>query len=288
MFKTKAQMHDPVSVVSAAPSVSYIDVNPAIAERWLAQNTVNRTVRESKVRQYASDMRAGRWTHSADMICFSPDGLLLNGQHRLHAVVVSGCTITFAVQRNTPHEAMQNLDTGSARTVADVLGWRDEKSASLLGAASKLVILYRDGRIYKDNKAQAVSHGEIVDFVDFNPGIRESVAVGKATGHHVDCMGSVLSAAHFSIAEANDVDAATEFMHRLAFRTGEPAGSPVLALDKRLREIRKNRQTYSRREFLALVIKAWNFDARGQSASKLSITQRGAFAIPAPTVRRSA
>lgn len=276
---------DPVALSTGNPVVTYVDVTPAIAERWLAQNTVNRTLREAKVRQYAADMNAGRWTHSADMICFSPDGLLLNGQHRLHAVVASGCTITFAVQRNTPAEAMQNMDTGAARKVSDVLAWRGEKSAPLLGATAKLLIVYGDGRIYKDNKTQAVSHGEIADFVDLNPSIRESVSIGQSVYYHVDCAGSVLAASHFIIAAANDADIATEFMHRLAFRTSEAPGSPVLALDKRLREIRRNRQQFPTREYLALVLKAWNFDAKGVSVQKLNITQRGEFRIPAPTVR---
>lgn len=279
MFAKK--LHDPVESATK-PSISYVTITPETAERLLRSNTVNRSLREAKVRQYAADMAAGRWTHSADMICISPDGLLLNGQHRLHAVVRSGCTITFAVQRNTPPESMQNMDTGAARKISDVLGWRQEKSAPLLGAACKLVIIYQDGRIYKDNKTQAVSHGEIVDFIDMNPQIRDSVAVGQATYHHVDCAGSILAAAHFIIADVAGSGAATAFMDRLASRAGEPDGSAVLALDRRLREIRRMRQTYTQREYLALVIKAWNFDIKGAPVSKLAIIQRGEFRIPAP------
>lgn len=283
MFNKK--LHDPIETV-AKPTISYITVTPDMAERWLKTNTVNRSVREAKVRQYASDMIAGRWTHSADMICFSPDGLLLNGQHRLHAVVRSGCTITFAIQRNTPHEAMQNMDTGAARKISDVLGWRSEKNSVLLGAASKLAIIYTDGRIYKDNKTQAVSHGEIVDFIDMNPLIRDSVTVGLSTYPHIDCSGSVLAAAHFIISEASGAEDATHFFHRLSTRAGEEDGSVVLALDKRLREIRRMRQSFTPREFLALLIKAWNFDVKGTPVQKLNITQRGEFRIPDPMPRK--
>lgn len=272
--------HDPVETMGK-PSISYIAVTPEMAERWLKSNTVNRSIRETKVNQYAADMKAGRWTHSADMICFSTDGLLLNGQHRLLAVVASGCTVTFPVQRNVPAEAMQNMDTGAARKVSDVLRWRGEVNTPLLGSAAKMSILIADGRIYKNAKVQAVSHGEITDFVDLNPSLRDSVAVAQhAYQRGVDCPPTALAVSHHLIWEANSYEAATGFLERLATRVGEPELSPVLALDRRFREIRRNRAQHQNREYVALIVRAWNLDAQGKGASKLQIVQKGEFRIP--------
>ncbi|MHB1733423.1 MAG: hypothetical protein ACYCU8_08205 [Ferrimicrobium acidiphilum] len=119
-----------VTTLALESAISYVRVTPDMAQHWLANNKGNRVLRPGKIKQYAEDMQAGRWTHGADMICFGTDGTLLNGQHRLHAVIQSGCTITFVVQRNTPSDAMVNIDTGASRKVADVLRWNNEKTHS--------------------------------------------------------------------------------------------------------------------------------------------------------------
>ncbi|MHB8191597.1 MAG: hypothetical protein ACYDHP_14515 [Ferrimicrobium sp.] len=77
---------EPIMNITTLPlesGISYVRVTPDIAERWLNNNKNNRRIHEAKIKQYAEDMRQGRWTYGADMICFGTDGTLLNGQHRL-------------------------------------------------------------------------------------------------------------------------------------------------------------------------------------------------------------
>jgi len=276
-----AQQHSNVSPMAPKPTISFVTVTPDVAKRWLKGNTVNRNVRVAKVNQYASDMLAGRWTHSESMICFTSDGKMVNGQHRLLAVIQSNCAITFAVQRNVPIEAMANMDTGAARIVSDVFRWNGEKNAPLLGSTAKFALIFTDGRIYKDNKVQATSHSALVDFVDIHPELRHSVSTAQHVYAHLDCAPTVLAVAHWIIAAANNAEVADHFLNQLGSRAGEGEGSAILALDRRLREIRRTRAKYTQREFLALLIKGWNHYATGKSVEKLSIIQRGTFRIPA-------
>ncbi len=249
---------EPITNITTLPlesSISYVRVTPSLAQRWLENNENNRRIHEAKVIQYADDMRQGRWTRGADMICFGTDGTLLNGQHRLQAVVRSECTITFAVQRNTPSDAMVNIDTGVLRSVGDVLRWSNEKNADTLAAAAKLAMLYSDGRIYGNVRESSVSAAAVVAFVGDNPELRHSVTVVKRIGHYVDCPPRVIGVAHWIIANANDAEVADHFFHQLAYKGSEPEGSAVLALDRRLREIKRVRASYPARELLALLIK---------------------------------
>jgi hypothetical protein len=275
-----AHQYSSISPMMLKPTISFVTVTPEIAQRWLEGNTVNRSIRQGKVDQYASDMAAGLWTHSADTICFTPDGKLGNGQHRLLGVIQSNTTITFAVQYNVPLEAMVNVDTGSARTASDILGWNNEKNAGLLASSAKLALLYSDGRIYKDARVQATSHGAILVFIDANPELRHSVAVALRVYQRVDCYPSVLAVAHWIITCANNSDVADHFLNQLATLTGESQGSAVLALDRRFREIRRARAKHPRREILALIIKGWNYYAAGKAVDKLHITTRGTFRVP--------
>ena len=66
------------------------DVTPDMARTYLKSNTHNRPLDAARVSKYAADMRAGRWLVSPETISFDEHGVLLNGQHRLGAIVESG------------------------------------------------------------------------------------------------------------------------------------------------------------------------------------------------------
>lgn len=266
----------------AAPSAELVNVTPALAEGWLSGNTVNRKIREAAVNQYASDMIAGRWSITNDALCFSPDGLLLNGQHRLAAVIASGETVAMLVMHNVPDESMGHMDTGVKRSSADYFGFHGETHTAALAASLKLGLLYTDGRIYKDRKVQSVSNGEMQDFLAENPEIRDSVAYIYATTRGVDLAPTVKIVAHWLFSEAAGRDQADTFFELLSTRIGLPKGSPILALDSRIREMRKVRTRLTHRDELALVVKAWNYWRTGRDVRALAAKSKSAEArIPA-------
>lgn len=85
-------------------------VTPTLAAEWLKHNVNNRKVNESKVAQYAADMRSGNWTYCDTSISFLDTGKLASGQHRLLAVIASGVSIEFRVVRGIPPEDAGNID----------------------------------------------------------------------------------------------------------------------------------------------------------------------------------
>lgn len=266
------------------PEPTYITVDPETAKRWLAANTVNRTIRSTRVNQYARDMAAGRWRLSNDAIAFSPDGKLLNGQHRLNAVVESGKAITFLVVRNLPIETMTTMDSGSARTAADALHFGGEQSTHMLAAVTKLCLLCTDGRIYADNHKQTVSHGEIIDFLNAHPDIRTSVKEISSLRRSLDAPPSPTAAAHWIISQVNEVTFATYYFYQVASRANEPERSAVLAVDSRLRDLRRNGIRLSARNYIYLLIKGWNYYARDERVSNLTARPKPGmeFRIPDP------
>ena len=107
----------------AAPSYRMEVFTPAVAKAILeTQNGGNRPIRKRTVDFLASEMTLGEWQPaSADAICFDPQGNLINGQHRLSAVVQSGVTVSMLVGRNIPEEAFQVIDRGTKRSTGDDL-----------------------------------------------------------------------------------------------------------------------------------------------------------------------
>lgn len=114
------------SEVKKAPRSNEIEqrvlkVTPAHAEKWLTMNTGNRRIRPSHVRHLAKQMELGRWMLSPEPIVFSPQRLL-DGQHRLSAVLMSGCTIEASVALVQNEDVFRVLDQGVNRNNSDLMG----------------------------------------------------------------------------------------------------------------------------------------------------------------------
>jgi hypothetical protein len=69
-------------------------INPQGAEFLLIKNTINRKLRPSIVRDFARQMRLNLWReNTGEAIKITSNGHLLDGQHRLTALVKAGVTL---------------------------------------------------------------------------------------------------------------------------------------------------------------------------------------------------
>lgn len=118
-------------------------VTPAIAEELLSKNEGNRKVRNTTVAFYVDQMRRGQWKEdTGEPIKISPDGRILDGQHRLLAVVSYGEGIYFHVATNIPEDNFDVLDTGLKRAASDSLQIVGiPNSAAVAGAVKNWFVL---------------------------------------------------------------------------------------------------------------------------------------------------
>lgn len=56
-------------------------------------------------------------------IAFDITGRLIDGQHRLHAIILAGVPIQISVTRGCSASSFSILDRGSSRSASDILGW---------------------------------------------------------------------------------------------------------------------------------------------------------------------
>jgi hypothetical protein len=97
-------------------------ITPDMARRWLeAANTRNRTMSMPHCERMARDMRDGRWVLTHEGIAFSSNGRLLDGQHRLQAIVMAGVPVDMFVWFDVPAEALMTINSGRRRTLVDSL-----------------------------------------------------------------------------------------------------------------------------------------------------------------------
>jgi len=97
-------------------------VRPEMAAKWLHNaNTHNRGLSAARVSLYAADMAAGRWLQSAQPILFDERGTLMDGQHRLAAIIESNTTQTFLIIEGINKSVQLVIDSGRPRNDADKL-----------------------------------------------------------------------------------------------------------------------------------------------------------------------
>ena len=99
-------------------TMEIMDVTPELSRTWLQRNKANRYISMAKARQYAKDMKNGNWQLSPEGISFDKEGNIINGQHRLTAIDISGVTVRMAIYRNVETTV---FDRGRLRTVSNIL-----------------------------------------------------------------------------------------------------------------------------------------------------------------------
>ena len=105
-------------------------ITPALAAQYLKMNATNRRLRLNVVSKYANDMRNGNWVLTHQGIAFSDKGELIDGQHRLSAILESETPIEMLVSFGIPEKAngngvsiipMDAVDRGVPRLIGDQL-----------------------------------------------------------------------------------------------------------------------------------------------------------------------
>lgn len=148
-------------------SLSIEIVTPLMAEAYLAKNTSNRRIRKSTVTKYTSIIREGGWSLTPEPVVFGEDGVLMNGQHRLSAVVSAGSPATFLVIRGVDPSVFKTLDRGATRSTADALK-ADKKATEVARLAAVIALAKAPALVTDDQTAKFLavlgdSHSRLMD-----------------------------------------------------------------------------------------------------------------------------
>ena len=114
---------------------AYVLITPTLASRWLdrSDGKNRRKLRNPHVDRYQKIMEEGLWSsRTGDPISIDKSGYMINGQHRLWAVVLSGLSIEMRVIFGvTEDEEKHATDAGNVRTAAVSLKILSRHAATL-------------------------------------------------------------------------------------------------------------------------------------------------------------
>lgn len=153
--------------------VGFETITPDMAARMLENNPRNRSVRPDVVTKYAKDLKSGSWQMTGDTIKFDRNDALLDGQHRLYAIITSKKPMETVVVRGLDPNVIENIDNATGRTPADVLKILGFKYSIISAATARWLASIK----YNSPKASSITRTMILDFAHkHQKGIEESAA----------------------------------------------------------------------------------------------------------------
>ena len=256
-----------------SPTIQIVEVDPATAEGWLARNPNNRNLRKPVVESYARDMVSGNWMLNGETIKFDDVGRLIDGQHRLSAVVTANVSVSMAIIRGVDPTVMDTVDVGAKRTYADALKLQGEDNTTTLAAVARRAVMWQKGARTNTGAVRPTAR-EMNSFIDQNPQIRSSAELAARLSNRTLLPASVVGLCHWLFSPL-DPDDATWFLARTADGDGLPSNSPIAALRNRIVKMRVGGGRVNETEALALVIYAWNAHRSGGTRTKLQMPKGG-------------
>lgn len=261
--------------------VTSVTITPEMAKKILSNNSNNRPMKLRHLAFLCEEMRAGRWKMNGDAIRIAIDGSLIDGQHRLMAVLQTGISITTLLVTGLDPDAFDTIDSCARRSGGDTLAVAGEKNCRNLAAA----LVVADDLLAGKNdfvRSMRTSNAEVLNMLARHPEIRDSLSWGKAL---VRLAPASISVAMHYIFRRRDREKADAFFNAVATGVGLEFDSPAYLLRQRLIDNATAKAKLTRRYTAALFIKAWNSFKTGQRLKNLRFREVGDAAEQFPSVR---
>ena len=239
-------------------------ISPASAQKLLEAGHKNRPLNEARAEFIGRSIRDGRYVENGESIVLDDNERILDGQHRMRAVVLGGKTAVFyIVHIKGPSQAIfDSMDCGKTRSHGDRLALEGVKNSAMAAAITRLIITYERGVAPSSlNTAARLSTQEIyARYRKDADGISD--AIHLVVKHQRDlrqrCQMSVAGFAMFFALKQAPEKAAAFFA---GVCTGEnlALSSPAMALRNRLLQNAASKSKLPAREMQALWVIAWNY-----------------------------
>ncbi len=218
-------------------------VTPDRAAKILESGADNRKLRTHRVQRYASDMAKGKWRLTGESVRLDEKGALLNGQHRLRAVIMSGATVAMMFVTGVSSTTRLVQDTGLPKSDKD---WSalSVRAIRIVKALSRVVSPRLSSTMSEDDK------GELYTIIGADH-IEWSIANAATKGitNKAPVQGAL------AILPKLNPERAALFMSRLKEHAFPPK-SPESALDSILTSIGAKHQEHETQNALRAVVAA--------------------------------
>jgi hypothetical protein len=280
------------------PDSGYYAITPEVARAWLAFNYRNRNLRKRELSSYARDIKSGDHDVNGETIKISrplkdgedpeiPAGhsVVLDGQHRMRAVIKSGKPIVTLVAYGLDPSVSHTIDSGVRRIQADVFRMSGEKHSAVLASLVRRAWAYEEQNERRFAGNYSPTKKEADEFLNkYGDRLRRAAEIGVWVRQDFKFPPqSVVALAHFVLNGLNEEEAPWFFSH---VRDGAEMerNHPIMALRRRFMEDRSNRVAPLVHQQLSYFFRAWNGYLENRAMSR--IVQAPTDPMPVPRAER--
>lgn len=248
------------------------EVTPDLAKQWLGSNPKNRRISAVQVQRLAAAIKKGEWQVNGETIKLTDSGDLLDGQHRLLAIVEAKRPVWSYVVRGVDPDTSQTIDLGRRRNVGDLLQMAGEPRYSILGAALGQLHIYKMSGIFGSGGNKGTP-STLLALLEKNPGIRDWIdpTMGFARGLRFN---PGMAVAMWYVFGDLDRDLALDFADKLTTGHDLTAGSPILTLREQLIADLSSSPRMLPGRRAEITIRSWNALRKGLDLKQLRGTNK--------------
>tara|TARA_R110000823_G_C15816747_1_gene488840 strand:+ start:28 stop:954 length:927 start_codon:yes stop_codon:yes gene_type:complete len=275
----------------------YMDIRtifPAEAKEILAGQIKNRKLSQLVIQRYARQMAAGNWKINGETITFG-NGMLIDGQHRLHACIRADkpLKVIYVVLDN--HEAFNTIDSGKRRNVSDVFSINGLKRTTTLAAAlAVLVKIDNTGEITAagGGRSARIENHECEELLRNYPNLDASCTQAQRWYKHlkikttsVAVLNYLLRRAEGKVMDDESTTLADKFLDKVFYGENLTKNNPAMVLrNSFIRHVTCNAQPETR-YILKAGISCWENWLKGVEINRISVRSDSAILKPAkPTI----
>lgn len=259
-------------------------ITPEKAKQLLEYNSGNRTLNKNTITRYRNDMILGRWRPNGSSISIGPDGRLLNGQHRLSALIEAEVPIEFVIVEEDTDAVFTTLDIGVNRSTGTLLGLAGIHNSNVVGAIARAILSYENAPTVIWDTGTAGGRTAVIEWVMENdsPLLQSAAHQTSDVRRQIPSIGSWYGALAYLVqAKSPSMDRWQDFHLGLGTGANLTVGDPRLALRNWLINRRAPQSEWDRQQALGAGLHAWNTFIAGEERSFIKFSRAS---LPMPTV----
>lgn len=276
------------------PETRTVIVTPEAARKALETvNTANRKKRDRRTDEFVRMIRDNEFGCTHQGAAFDWNGILQDGQHRFHAIVITNTPVTMQVSVGMDPKNFGKVDTPLLRRAVDSAWLAGEKNVLTLTASARLIYLFdkygHDLHVHGSERVSIDTNNRVRE--QCGDALREAVSRARRIRTELAINPTGLAAAIYLITKRlPEGDPRVEkFFTDLEdglqkLIPGTSKTDPVWMLRRRFVKEGGSKRGPDQYETLAIIIKAWNFRAAGRSPANLIVWRRLTEAFPATII----
>ena len=252
-------------------------ITPEDAAMLLQTNVNNRKLSRRRVEMYANDIKRGMWKLTGDTIKLARNPKngeirLIDGQHRLHAIISAGTAIQTVVATGLQEDSFSVIDRGKTRTYSDVLAMSNIKNSSTVTSMLRPIIALEAGLNPYGNGMELVTPEDVAQYATENEEMVQWAANRSfKMRERLSGSGTAWAMFLYLLAQKHGYKVAEAYTDSVISGVGYKDGDPRAALRNWVVRNHQKFKGTSRGAYdqCAMMIRAYNYSVEGNKVTQM-------------------